>query len=135
MEVTSDAQERVWAEWTAFCKSYRVRLFLNDKDFETVSRIVTGFEGRSGVESKKQDRSALKCSAQHCNKILGSVFRVRALFCYSTFYGRLLLLLITHDQSKELKLRECAMTRVQDNTNNTLPMKKYEYSIVIISFY
>ena len=68
-------------------------------------------------------------------KYLGVYLEYGHFFHYSTFYERLCLLLITHDQSKELKLHEYAMTREQCYTNNILPMKKkHEYSINIISF-
>ena len=56
-------------------------------------------------------------------KYLGVYLEYEPFFHYSTFYEWFFLLLITHDQSKELKLHECAITRVQDYTNNILPMK------------
>ena len=43
MEATSDARERVWEQWKAYCKDYGVRPYLDGEDFETIARISTGF--------------------------------------------------------------------------------------------
>ena len=57
-------------------------------------------------------------------KYLGVYLEYEHFFHYSTFYEWFFLLLITHDQSKELKLHECAITRVKDYTNNILPIQR-----------
>ena len=43
MEATSEARERVWRQWKAYCKNYGVCPYLDGEDFQTIVRISTGF--------------------------------------------------------------------------------------------
>jgi hypothetical protein len=53
VEATFDAWERIWAEWSAFCKTHRVRPRLDGEDFEKVARMAAGFGGKSRCGKRK----------------------------------------------------------------------------------
>ena len=43
VEATSEARERVWGQWKAYCKDYGVCPYLDSEDFQSIARISTGF--------------------------------------------------------------------------------------------
>ena len=58
VEATSEARERVWRQWKAYCKDYGVCPYLDSEDFQTIARISTGFEamvrwGKQGRQSQQ----------------------------------------------------------------------------------
>ena len=58
----------------------------------------------------------------HCNKYVGVYTEHEHCFLLLHVLGMDILILITHDQSKEFRLHKCAITRVQDYTDNILLM-------------
>ena len=42
VEATSEARERVWRQWKAYCKDYGVCPYLDSEDFQSIARISTG---------------------------------------------------------------------------------------------
>ena len=54
VEATTEARQKIWAKWTAYCKLLRVPPYLDDCDFETVARVSTMFGGylRQGKKGK-----------------------------------------------------------------------------------
>ena len=43
VEAASEARERVWRQWKAYCKNYGVCPYLDGEDFQAIARISTGF--------------------------------------------------------------------------------------------
>ena len=46
MAATTEAREKVWADWTEHCQSYRVSPYLDGSNFEEIARVSLNFCGR-----------------------------------------------------------------------------------------